>query len=51
MITEKQEMFGWGKAVVETLSKDLQREFPGSLGFCTYNLWNIARFYSEYLNN
>jgi predicted nuclease of restriction endonuclease-like (RecB) superfamily len=51
MITEKQEILGWGKAVVETLSKDLQSEFPGSLGFSTRNLWNIARFYSEYQNN
>ena len=28
-ITDKQQQFGWGKAVVETLSKDLQNEFPG----------------------
>ena len=29
LITEKQLSLGWGKSVVETLSKDLQKEFPG----------------------
>ena len=28
-IVEKQEYQGWGKTVVENLSKDLQKEFPG----------------------
>ncbi len=27
-ITGKQQQLGWGKAIVETLSKDLQNEFP-----------------------
>ena len=46
-ISEKQAN-GWGKSVVETLSNDIQREFPGIKGFGTSNLWNMARFYVEY---
>ena len=28
-IVEKQKQYGWGKSIVENLSKDLQYEFPG----------------------
>lgn len=48
LITEKQQTLGWGKSVVETLSKDLQKEFPGMQGFGTSNLWYMAQFYVEY---
>jgi hypothetical protein len=34
-IIEKQEQHGWGKSVVENLSDDLQKEFPGVKGFST----------------
>lgn len=47
-IVEKQEKLGWGKAVVERLSRDLMAEFPGTAGFSTRNLWNMKRFYEEY---
>lgn len=47
-IVEKQERFGWGEAVVEQLSKDLQREFPSTAGFSARNLWDMRRFYEEY---
>lgn len=50
-ITEKQKQSGWGKSVVETLSLDLQKEFPGIKGFGTSNLWSMAQFYSEYQGN
>ncbi|HCA41955.1 MAG TPA: DUF1016 domain-containing protein [Bacteroidetes bacterium] len=46
-ISEKQSE-SWGKAVVPTLSKELQKEFPGSGGFSTTNLWTMAQFYNEY---
>ena len=46
-ITEKQNALGWGKTIVETLSKDLQKEFPGVKGFSTSNLWAMAQFYAE----
>lgn len=46
-ITEKQ-VKSWGKAVVPTLSAELQQEFPGVGGFSTTNLWLMAQFYDEY---
>lgn len=48
MIVERQEMAGWGKSVVERLSADLQREFPGVGGFSVQNLWYMRQFYQEY---
>jgi len=50
-IVEKQNELGWGKSVVETLSSDLQKEFPGIRGFSAANLWRIRNFYAEYSNN
>lgn len=50
-IVEKQEQLGWGKSIVETLSKDLQIEFPGIHGFSSQNLWRMRRFYLEYQDN
>ena len=47
-IHQKQEEQGWGKAVVETLARDLQAEFPGRNGFSARNLWNILDFYRSY---
>lgn len=47
-ITGKQLELGWSKSVVETLSKDLQNEFPGIRGFGASNLWSMAQFFSEY---
>ena len=50
-ITEQQTTLGWGKSVVENLSKDIQKEFPGIKGFSARNMWDMARFYSEYQSN
>lgn len=44
----KQKEEGWGKAVVETLARDLQVEFPGRNGFSAQNLWLMRQFYLEY---
>lgn len=46
-IAEKQ-LENWGKAIVPTLSKELQNEFPGIGGFSVGNLWLMAQFYTEY---
>lgn len=46
-IAEKQAE-SWGKAIVPTLSKELQNEFPGIGGFSVGNLWLMAQFYNEY---
>ena len=50
-ITEQQTALGWGKSVVENLSRDIQKEFPGIQGFGVRNMWDMARFYAEYQLN
>ena len=40
----------WGKGVVEQLSLDLQREFPGVKGFGATSLWYMKRWYQFYSN-
>jgi predicted nuclease of restriction endonuclease-like (RecB) superfamily len=50
-IVSKQDEFGWGKSVVKTLSKELQKEFVGMKGFSVQNLWNMRQFYLEYKDN
>lgn len=51
IIVEKQEEEGWGKSVVEKISNDLQKDFPGSNGYSARNLWDMRRFYSRYSTN
>ncbi|MDR2963441.1 MAG: PDDEXK nuclease domain-containing protein [Bacteroidales bacterium] len=46
-IAEKQQE-SWGKAIVPTLSQELQNEFPGVNGFSVGNLWLMSQFYTEY---
>jgi predicted nuclease of restriction endonuclease-like (RecB) superfamily len=38
-IVERQRTEGWGKAVVDRLANDLQREFPSVAGFSPRNIW------------
>jgi hypothetical protein len=47
----KQEKLGWGKSIVETLARDLQKEFPGIQGFSSANLWRMRNFYITYQEN
>ena len=47
-IHQKQEVLGWGKAVVQSLADDLQAEFPGKNGFSAANLGLMRQFYTEY---
>ncbi|MBU4305208.1 MAG: DUF1016 family protein [Candidatus Omnitrophica bacterium] len=51
MILERQNQHGWGKAVVENLSKDLQKEFPGVQGYSKDNMWRMRKFYLQYNDN
>jgi len=46
-IAEKQQE-SWGKSLVPTLSKELQKEFPGAGGYSERNLWLMTQFYTEY---
>ncbi len=48
MIVERQAGETWGKAVVQQLAGDLQREFPGVSGFSASNLWRVKAFFEAY---
>lgn len=47
-IVEKQQVKGWGDAVVETLAHDLREAFPDMRGFSADNLWRVRQFHFEY---
>lgn len=47
-IVEKQQKHKWGKSVVEKLSEDLQKEFPGVNGLSSRNVWRMRMFYLQY---
>jgi hypothetical protein len=46
-IVENQQAIGWGKAVAERLSADLQAEFPGVRDYTANHLWLMPQFYAE----
>ena len=48
LIEERQQEQGWGKSVVENLSRDLRAEFGVKSGFSVQNLWYMRKFYREY---
>ncbi len=50
-IVEKQQVLGWGESVVEMVSADLLRAFPGMTGFSSRNLWYMRRFYEAYTDS
>jgi predicted nuclease of restriction endonuclease-like (RecB) superfamily len=50
-VSQQMQDQGWGKSIVEQLSKDLQREFPGIKGFSASNLWRMKTFYETYKDN
>lgn len=39
-----------GQQIVESLSQDLLRIYPGNSGFSSRNLWLMRQFYIEYVN-
>ncbi|MCM1494144.1 MAG: DUF1016 N-terminal domain-containing protein [Muribaculaceae bacterium] len=47
-IYRQQEEKGWGKSIVQILSKELQKEFPGAKGYSAANLWRMRNFYLSY---
>lgn len=47
-IDERQQVEGWGKGVVEALSKDLRAEFGEKSGYSVRNLWYMLTFHREY---
>jgi predicted nuclease of restriction endonuclease-like (RecB) superfamily len=51
MIVQRQTGKTWGKAVVQRLAGDLQKEFPGVAGFSAQNLWYMRQFHVEYCDS
>ena len=47
-IYKQQEEEGWGKSIVQVLSTELQKEFPGAKGYSAANLWRMRNFYLTY---
>ena len=47
-IYRQQQQKGWGKSIVEVLSTELQKEFPGAKGYSAANLWRMRNFYLNY---
>ncbi|RRD90681.1 DUF1016 family protein, partial [Clostridiales bacterium COT073_COT-073] len=47
-IVSRQEQYAWGDFFIQSLSKDLQKEFPDIKGFSVSNLKYIRRFYLFY---
>jgi hypothetical protein len=47
-IFNQQQGNGWGKSIVEILSKEFQKDFSGISGFSARNLWLMRNFYLEY---
>ncbi len=50
-ICVRQNEYGWGKAIVEELSAELQEEFFGKSGFSARNLWRMRNFYITFQDN
>ena len=51
MIVERQAGDTWGKSIVQQLSGDLQKEFPGIGGFSASNLWRMKSFFEAYASS
>ena len=48
LIVQNQEKNNWGKSIVDTLSKDINRVIDGVKGYSPQNLWRMRQFYLEY---
>ncbi len=48
IIVKNQEKHGWGKSIVDTLSRDINNVIAGVKGYSSQNLWRMRQFYLEY---
>jgi predicted nuclease of restriction endonuclease-like (RecB) superfamily len=48
IIVENQEKNRWGQSIVDTLSKDINKQIDGVAGYSPQNLWRMRQFYLEY---
>jgi predicted nuclease of restriction endonuclease-like (RecB) superfamily len=44
-IVTRQKIEGWGTAIVDRLAEDIQKAFPGIVGFSHSNIWRMRSFY------
>ena len=49
-IVQRQQVEGWGKAVIDRLAADIQSAFPGIRGFSPSNIWRMRAFYLTWKN-
>jgi len=50
LIIKRQEEYGWGKSIVQQLSKDLSLQVGKGISWSTRNLWFMRQFVLEYSN-
>ena len=48
IIVQNQNKNNWGKSIVDTLSKDINKVIDGVKGYSSQNLWRMRQFYLEY---
>ena len=48
LIVKNQEVNNWGKSIVDTLSKDINKQIDGIKGYSPQNLWRMRQFYLAY---
>ena len=48
IIVENQEINQWGQSIVDTLSKDINKQIDGVKGYSPQNLWRMRQFHLEY---
>jgi len=47
-IVQKQQLHGWGDAVVQSVAADLKRAFPDMAGFSPANVWRMRQLHQTY---
>jgi len=48
LIVERQEQAGWGQSVIDRISGDIQKAFPGIEGFSSSNISRMRAFFRAY---
>jgi len=48
LIVKNQKKNNWGKSIVGTLSRDINKTIDGAKGYSPQNLWRMRQFYLEY---
>ncbi|HNX52576.1 MAG TPA: PDDEXK nuclease domain-containing protein [Pontiellaceae bacterium] len=50
LVAERQDAEGWGASIIDRLSSDIRRDFPGLQGFSARNIIRMKSFYLAYGN-